>query len=424
MVAGIIFAILLFGFLITSHELGHFLAAKAAGVEVTDFSVGMGPVLFSKKIKTTRYCLRLFPIGGSCSMYGEDEEIDKPGSFYHAKSLARLGILAAGAGMNILTAVLAGIVLCFLAGVDRPVVSDVEEGHPAAAVLEEGDRITRINDVPISCGKDLTMCTLSGMPETVFVTYVRDGVSHTDTYETTVSSLLLGFSYQMAGSTELTAVTEGGVMAEAGFLPGDVIVSVDGHAMENGAAVHDWFTVHPLSEGVAVDVVCERDGAEISASVMPRMTENTSFGFSMQRQDDAGFLSYIAGGISEAVWWVKSVFVSLQMLFTGDAGISDLTGPVGITSTVAETVSSGYDLREKVLSGLMITVMLGANLGVMNLLPIPALDGGRIVFTLIEMIRRKPVPRQIEAVIHAVGMIVLLGLIFVVFVQDSLRLMG
>ena len=418
--------VFIFGLVVFIHEFGHFITARLSGVTVLEFSLGMGPRLFSKDYKGTKYSLKLLPIGGSCMMLGEDEENPDPGAFNNAKPWKRFLILFAGAGMNLFLAGFAGILLCALNGVDLPVASYVQPEHPASEVLRTGDEILSINGQDIVLGKDLSLITQTGgIPDTVNVTFLRDGEEMSGTYESTYEDLLLGFSYNLSGSGIVVGVTEGSGAEAAGITTDDTIIAVDGTTVEDGEAIREYFDGHSLSEGTPIVLTLMSDSGVREVSVEPSITEVTSFGFSTGPRVHAGFFATFYGGIQEAVWWVKSTFLSLGMLLTGQAGISDLTGPVGISTTIAGTVytSARAGIGSAVSSILMLIILVSANLGIMNLLPVPALDGGRIVFVLIEMVRRKPVPAKVEGMVHGVGLLLLMVLMLVVFLQDAFRLM-
>ena len=143
---GIIFAIIIFSFIVFFHELGHFSLAKKNGIDVEEFAIGMGPNLFSKEYKGTRYCIKLFPIGGLCMM-GEDEEVTESPSNFNNKSVwARISVIAAGPVFNFILAFVFAVILVAMVGYDAPVISSVEEGYPAyEAGIEAGDTIVKMN---------------------------------------------------------------------------------------------------------------------------------------------------------------------------------------------------------------------------------------------------------------------------------------
>ena len=184
---GIILALLLFGFIVFFHELGHFLLAKKNGIDVDEFSIGMGPLLVSKQYKETQYSLRLLPIGGFCAM-GEDEEAtDSPNNFNNKSVWARIAVIAAGAIFNFILAFILSVILVAMTGYDEPVISAVDENYPAAAAgIEAGDIITKLNDVEVSSyAAMVSERNKYGAGDTITVTIFRGG--RTTTVEVTLA---------------------------------------------------------------------------------------------------------------------------------------------------------------------------------------------------------------------------------------------
>ena len=174
---GIILAILMFSFIVFFHELGHFTLAKKNGIDVEEFAIGMGPNLFAKEYKGTKYCIKLLPIGGLCMM-GEDEEAtDAPGNFNNKSVWARISVIAAGPVFNFILAFVAAVVLILMIGIDKPVVGAVEQGFPAAeAGLKEGDVITGIGGEKVHIFREISSYNQFHQGETTEITFLRDGV--------------------------------------------------------------------------------------------------------------------------------------------------------------------------------------------------------------------------------------------------------
>ena len=179
---GIIIAILLFSFIVIFHEMGHFLIAKANGIEVEEFALGMGPLLFSKEYKGTRYCLRLLPIGGACMMGEDDEATGSEGNFHSKSVWARIAVIAGGPVFNFILAFILSVILITIVGYDQPVAEQVENGYPAAeAGIQPGDRIVRIGNKKINIFREISTYNQFHQGETVDVTYEHDGEKHTVT---------------------------------------------------------------------------------------------------------------------------------------------------------------------------------------------------------------------------------------------------
>ena len=340
---GIILAILVFGIIVFIHELGHFLLAKANKIRVDEFSLGMGPRLFSFVKGETRYSLKLLPLGGSCMM-GEDDVDDMSEGSFNSKSVwARMSVVVAGAVFNFLLALIFSMIVIGYTGYDEPVISGVVEGFPAQeAGLTEGVRIVKMNNKKINIWREISY-------------------------------------YNM-------------------FHPGET-----------------------------VDLVYERDGEKRETTITPKKDEDGNYliGITSPAQyEKANLLTAVQYGIYEVKFWICTTLESLKMLVTGDVGVDQLSGPVGIVSVVDETYqqSKSYGVIIVIMQMLNIGILLSANLGVMNLLPLPALDGGRLVFMIVEAIRGKRVPPDKEGWVHGIGMILLLALMAFVMFNDVKKL--
>lgn len=346
----IIIAILAFGILIAVHELGHFLAAKACGVKVNEFAIGMGPKLFSKQGKETLYSLRLLPIGGFCAMEGEDEDSGDPRAFSVQNRFKKFIILVAGSLMNFLLGVII-IVIIFSkqTGYGIPEIVSLADEFPDAGQegLMEGDRIYSINGMRIFYTSDFSTA-MSRFPSPVDVTVIRNGEKvKLENYE---------------------------------LIPREIT--------ENGVA-------------------------QIRYGITFRVQEAT-FG---------GNIKYMAYN----TWnFVRMVWFGLSDLVTGAVGIRDMSGVVGIVSVMNEVGSSAETVAAGLANVLYLCAFIAINLAVMNLLPIPALDGGRIfalfITWVIEAIIGHKLDPKYEGYIHTVGLVLLMGLMVVVMFNDVVRI--
>lgn len=340
---GIILAIIVFGLIIFVHELGHFLLAKANGIRVDEFSIGMGPRIFSFGKGETKYSLKLLPIGGSCMMGEDDVEDVGEGSFNSKSVWARISVVAAGAIFNFLLAFLFSVIVVGYTGYDEPVISGVVEDFPAEeAGLQAGDKIVKMNHKKINIWREVTY-------------------------------------YNM------------------------------------------------FHQGETVDLVYERDGVKREVTIAPKKDEDGSYLLgvtSPEAYKKANVLTAVQYGVYEVKFWISTTLESLKMLVTGAVGVDQLSGPVGIVDVVDETYqqSKSYGVVIVLMQMLNIGILISANLGVMNLLPLPALDGGRLVFLIIEAIRGKRVSPEKEGWVHGIGMILLLALMVFVLFNDIKRL--
>ena len=335
----IIVAILFFGVLIFIHELGHFIAAKLNGVGVYEFSLGMGPKLFSVKRRETAYSLRLFPIGGYVKMVGEDEEAYSPDSFSQKSVWRRLTVLFAGPFMNFVLAIIVFVIIYSLIGaVDTNKIGTVVADSPAAV---------------------------------------------------------------------------------AGIMDGDVIKSINGKKINNWYAVQN--TMQTVSDGTAVPVVVLRGGTEMTFSVTPYygpVNEDDNYPWKIGITNAVvryNFFTAIGIGFQQTYEFTKQLLVALFQMITGQIP-AEVTGPVGIVNILGDAIQAN------IRTVLMLLAILSINLGVVNLLPLPALDGGRMVFLLVEGVRGKPMNPEREGMVHFIGLLALFALMIIITYQDIARL--
>lgn len=348
----ILAAILVFGVLIAVHELGHFMAAKACGVRVNEFSIGMGPALWKKQKGETQYSLRLFPVGGFCAMEGEEEDSDDPTALNNQGFWAKLLIFAAGAAMNFIVGLL--IILVLYADAQAfyvPVVAGFADGCPleSADGLQEGDRLLRIDGEKVYVYSDI--------------------------------SLLMGLN--KTGAFDLQIERNGEIITLRDFT-----MERREYTDQNGKA----YTGYGLYFGA----------------------EEATLGRK---------LSY---SWNNAMDFARLVRLSLQMLVTGQAGVKDLSGPVGIVSTMTQVGEQAATTRAAVENIAYLAALIAVNLAVMNLLPLPALDGGKIFFLVINAVSmqlfKKQIPAKYENYIHFAGLILLLALMAVITFSDVWKL--
>ena len=424
----IIIALLIFSLIVLFHEFGHFLLAKKNGITVVEFSLGMGPRLLSFDKGGTKYSWKLLPFGGSCMMVGEDGEEDGPGSFGHASVWGRISVVAAGPIFNFILAFVFALVITSVMGYDPPKVLSVEENSPAEeAGLQVGDIITSFQGKPISIGRDISLYeSLYGMQQDqIKMTVKRDGKKIDLNFKAaSEKKYMLGFSYVPDGEPEITEVFVDGAMMKAGVIAGDVITAVDGTKVSTGEELQTYLGEHPLGEN-AVTITVSRDGKEKEFTVQPTVRTQVSTGFVYNLyREKTNFFGVLKYSAVEVRYWISSTIDSLGLLIKGTFRVNDLSGPVGIVDAIGSSVEEAKSEGTVVMWMQMFywAILLSANLGVMNLLPLPALDGGRLVFLLIEAVTKKKVNPNIEGMIHFAGFVLLMALIVFVFMNDIKRL--
>ncbi|MCL2199086.1 MAG: M50 family metallopeptidase [Defluviitaleaceae bacterium] len=366
--------ILILGVVIFIHELGHFLAARRAGIFVEEFALGMGPILLSYQGRRkgegteedeegTLYSLRAFPIGGFCRMRGMDDEAnDDPGAMNNKPIPARLLVMAGGSIMNFLLAFVLFFMLVMLQGYNVLEVVSVNEGFPAYnAGLRAGDRITHINGTRVDMQEDMAVVINAARGRDIAVRVNRDGVR----YDFSVTPDYVDGRY-------LIGITRRGARQQ---------------------------------------------------------------GFLSDRPTDGDFRRIRVGeGLVNAgemiVFHIRAPFRLIAQLIAGDPLPEGgaVMGPIGIGAVVTEVYQISMEqergILDMVLTMVFIAAFINAALGIMNLLPIPALDGARIIFLLIEAVRKKPVPPEKEAMVHMVGFVILIVLAIFIAYQDIARLLN
>ena len=423
----IIIAILIFGILVLIHELGHFILARINGIEVLDFSIGMGPRLCGFKAFGTQFSIRLLPIGGACMMLGEDQDqnMDNERSFYAKNVWQRVSVLFAGPGFNFILAFVFALFIIGSQGYDPATVTGITlEGPAAAAGMLDGDVITKIDKSRVIIGRDVQSYFLYNeiTDEPLNVTVKRNG----ETVKMTLvpeayDKYMLGFTYNgtEANTTEVLEVSAGYPMAEAGIVVGDVITKVGDTEVKNGGELMAFFDKNPLTaEPIAITYT--RNGETLTTTVTPKyVSSGYSLGFSYNlMRVDTNAWETIRYAATEVRFWITDTFKGLGKLFTGKLKSNEVGSVVAIVDLVGDTYEEAKEEGAKItiLSLLNISVWLSASLGVMNLLPIPALDGGKLLFCIIEIVRGKPIDREKEGMVHFIGMILLLLLmVFLIF---------
>lgn len=383
MIAGIL-TIVIFLFMITLHEFGHFIVSKLVGVKVLEFAVGMGPALWKKQKGETLYSLRAFPVGGYCKLDGEDEANDDPRAFCNQKLWKRFAVAAAGATFNLILGFLVFLLVVPMQSPSKtiavPIVGAIDErAYISESGIQEGDRIIRVNGQKIVYFQDIS-AALSSAEQEVEVT-VRRG---SETLDFTIKPSLQKTKQQYQ---------------EDGVWITDEI---------NGTEKKSFLSYSEEMRAHAADYI----GKE-------QTSERYILGFTA-KQEPLGVKNTISQAWYYTGYVVKMVYQALWDLVRGNSGIDQLSGPVGVVSAVDTAVKSDYGT----LNVLFLIGMLTINLGVFNLLPLPALDGGRIFFMLIELIRKKPVPAEKEGIVHMIGLMLLLGFAVVVFFNDIFKLIG
>lgn len=441
--------------LIFVHELGHFLAAKAVGVKVERFSLGFPPKAWSKTIGETEYQLAWLPLGGYVKMYGEDptsgEEVPpemRARSFSHQPPWAKIIIVLAGPVFNLLFAAVIFWGLIWAVGIQHlsPVVGPVAPDSPAyEAGIRMDDVIVAVNGRPARYFDQLDTALAEGRGAPLTLTVKRDGLEEThtltplridgrDLFGEPRESYDVGISHR--ARPVIAKVIKGKPAAEAGLESGDLILAI------NGRPTPDWQDVLMIIQGPPEERApttpkavrplifeVERQGRTMTLEVTPELIAglnaegDTTFTpmVGMESRptiltEDIGFFKAAGLGVREAGNMIRLTVVSVQKLITGQVSAKTLGGPILIAEVTGDRARAGLTPL------LNLAAFISINLGILNLLPIPMLDGGQLVFFIIEGIRRKPLSLRIRETAQWVG-VALLGLLMVtVFYNDLARL--
>ncbi|MCC6094789.1 MAG: RIP metalloprotease RseP [Eubacterium sp.] len=429
-----VIGILVLGLVVLFHEFGHFLLARKNHIVVEEFAIGMGPKILSFKSKKsgTVFAWRALPFGGSCSMLNEDDGEAVPGSFVGAPVWRRALVVAAGPVFNFILALLISLVIVGVSGADPVIVEDVPASSPeAAAGLQTGDIIESYNGEWIMNSRDFYMdLLLSEVPtDSVSLVVNRDGqnvrIRYTPASET---KYLLGIHWDEtsdASGIQLTMVNKGTAAKKAGLQMGDVITAINGTEIRTADDMTEYLQAHPL-DGSQIEITIERDGKQSTVQLTPEKTTiaSLSFSYNMARVKQ-GFFGVIGYSFREVAFWIKMSWKSIAGMLNGTFGINDMSGPVGIVKTVGDTYSeaaSSASTGAALLTLASVMSMISVSLGFMNLIPLPALDGGRLLMMLIEAIRKKPVNRKIEENINFYGLMALMAFIVYITIHDILKI--
>jgi regulator of sigma E protease len=420
-----VYFLIVIGILVFVHELGHFIMAKRAGVRVEKFSLGMGPKIFGFKKGDTEYVLSALPLGGYVKMAGENPDEDPTGApdeFQSKTVWQRAKIAATGPLTNI---VLAFIIMPFVFMVgtysEGPAkVGYVEKGSPAErAGFVAGDVIEEINGRSISdWTKALTLIAVN--PDTdVRVIIERQGGKKTMTLRPDMATeLKIGTSGLVPDMpAEIGKLKPGFPAEQAGVMVNDKIIAVDGRT------IYHWIQFSTLvrdSMGSKLTLTLERNGNRMEKIVTPKEDGGRQvIGVEPVMRlvfKKHGFFESLRLGFDKTIESVDLTFITLKKLITFDLSIKTLGGPVMIAQMSGQAAAAGLS------AFLSLLAMISISLGVLNLLPIPVLDGGLILFLVIEAIRKKPLSRKVMEVSQSIGAGLLITLIAVVSYNDVVRM--
>lgn len=378
-----IVTIIMFLVMISIHEFGHFIAGKALGFTVLEYAIGFGPVILKKQKGETLYSVRLIPFGGFCRFAGEDgENTAERGNFNEQSCPKRITVLVAGALFNI---ILGFVLFCIITGMTDSILTNrigtvIPGTYLAETDIVPGDEIIKINGKRVSMYQDISL-----------------------------------YMSEIKGDSEinLTVRRENGEKKTVSFMPSVQNVKIT-YTEDN--IIYE----ERINEKSAEQIIEYSEDVQRDEKLLGTVSESSRFliGFSPVAED-VTFLNAIPHSFRMTGYVVKLLYKTVWELLTGKQSMDVVSGPVGVVREVNNAVNSG---DRSLLYVLNLVALLTINLGVFNLLPLPALDGGRLLFVVLEWIRRKPVPAEKEGAVHAIGFMLLIGLMLFISYRDVINL--
>ena len=425
----VVIAVVLFMLVILIHELGHFLFAKLFKVRVNEFAIGMGPRLFGWCKGETDYSVRLIPIGGYCAMEGEDEESSDERAFNRAKVWKRILIVIAGAVFNI---ILGFIFMVIIQGQQDLYASNLITGFYPSAVSASDytEALAQDSDKVFYCYLEHFDRTTNETSVERFEMVKNEGDETVTDLEGITWQQLLDRGYEPGVMQSGDKGTNCHILRQAtssytGLRYGDEIYSVNG---SRALCFNDAYFEMAVDQDNTVDMVVIRDGekVELKGVTFDRSEQGYSVLDFTVDPIERTFGTMVSQTFLESQYMIRSVYKSLFMLVTGRVPVSEMSGPIGIASAIGEVASAGFksSFMDGVNNILYLMSLIAFNLGIVNLLPLPALDGGRLIFLIVEAIRRKPVPPKYEGIVHMIGFGLLMVLMVFIAFNDIMKLVA
>ncbi len=424
------------GILIFVHELGHFLAAKFTGMRVDRFSIGFPPRAFGKKVGDTDYCISWVPLGGYVKIAGMvDESMDtdfantppQPWEFRARPMWARILVICAGVIMNVLLAVTIFSTIHAIRGKDSMETTEigyVHEGSPAwDAGLRNGDRFVSVNGAPVSTWEEVQQqIYIENMGRDLSLVVDRKGalqatfnVKRPESTEFSMESL----GFYIGHSVSIIQTVQTGMPAKSlGLKSGDTLLAIASVPIESRQQIFDMFRANP---GKPLELRWKRNDRVMSGTVVVNDSGKIGVGLTgiyrgPVRHIDFGPVEAVGEGVREAGETVRLFVLTMEKIVVGEASVKQsFGGPIAIAQLATQSAEYGL------LAFLWFMAQLSMSLAILNILPIPALDGGHLVMLVIEKVIRREIPHRVKIAVQQVGFILLLAFMAFVIYNDISR---
>ena len=409
--------IFLLGFLIFIHEGGHFLVAKLCKVKVIEFAIGFGPTIWKKQGKETKYALRLIPLGGFVNLEGEEQRVDTKTSFSNASIPKRMAIIVAGATVNIIFALVVYFILSTSLGnnVSNKINQILVDDSNQQTVLEVGDEILKINDKNINIKSDIDKIVKNSNGEKLNITVKRNG------QEKDLEVIPLKKEYKSTGiylkstsnesSNKIVSLDKDSSGKKSGLQINDKIIKINNIEVKNSEDISNVIQLSDKNSSLYFTVKRGKDELEIEVIPDTMYTYYLGIKFDLAENNLGNNIYY---SIFKTRDFIANILDNLKQLFTGNVGIDQMMGPVGISEVVVST--TGFS------DFIYLMALISLSLGITNLLPFPALDGGKFVLLILELIRGKKLKEKTEINLQLFGFAILIALSIYVTYNDILRI--
>ena len=427
----ILYFFIVLGVLIFVHEFGHFIVAKKAGVFVEEFALGFGPALLKRKFGETYYRINLFPLGGYVKMRGDEDDDNDPRAFGKQSIFKRCAIILAGPVMNFVLAIVLMSAVFMLGRTepaylnDKPVVIGIRAGSPAGLVgVMNGDEIVAVGDKSTGQWRDVMHAVHVG-EKPVVLRVIRNGEELE--YSVPYEKGYLGVEPELfiGDSAKIDIVVEDGPASKAGMNVDDTIVAMNNEKITGWL---DFWDRTSRSEGEVLKLSVDRNGKIVNLNVQPVFSKDTNrwiIGVGKENLEGVptivkkySFFMSIKSGFYESIRIIGLAVDVLKGLLSFSISYKALAGPVMIAKMSGVAASQGLSQL------LYFMAFLSINLFILNLFPLPILDGGQIVFLLIEGVARRPIPIKAKAIVSQVSFVLILMLMFFITINDLDRLWG